>query len=411
MSTRRKSVSGSALRVVKRKLSPPAKQQLSQTMQEECQSDSVQEPTPFPSPKKSAQRRLSALGGLPVRVKTPSKSSSHSTLQKDDSDDENIASVFRFCRDSSNDDGRTSGEYSRDSLDSAITRRTSVYTGSRRSSTSSHDSGSSLATADRPWSSKDFSIGKAIGKGKFGNVYLARVKETRFPVALKVLFKAPMRAAGCVHSLRREVEIQCRLKHKNITQLFGYFHDSKNVYLVLEYLQRGELFKYVDKQGGRVSEDTCKGFMTDVLAAVSHLHAHNVVHRGNTPLRSYDILLILTAGHCILCQCLTFCLCCAFPDIKPENILFDVEDGKMNLRLADFGCAVILSPLAQDGVSVCDVSSDSAGSSSSSMFERQLTICGTPEYLAPEMLLETGHGLAVDLWALGVMAFELIAGR
>jgi serine/threonine protein kinase len=62
--------------------------------------------------------------------------------------------------------------------------------------------------------------------------------------------------------------------------LFGYFHDSKNVYLVLEYLQQGELFKYVDKQGGRVDEATCQGFMRDIVSAVSHLHAHNVVHRG-----------------------------------------------------------------------------------------------------------------------------------
>jgi hypothetical protein len=119
----------------------------------------------------------------------------------------------------------SSSIFSRDSMDSAgsYSCRTSIstYSGGRRSSTSSHDSVDSIninqktsslesGIVDRPWTSKDFSIGKAIGKGKFGNVYLATVKQTRSRVALKVLFKAPMRAANCVNSLRREVEIQVR---------------------------------------------------------------------------------------------------------------------------------------------------------------------------------------------------------
>lgn len=298
MSSRRKSVSGTAMRVVKRKLSPPPP--VAQIMQQENAppSETSQELEPsFASPVKSGKRRLSALGG-PVRVKTPSKNLSE-TVSLFQQEKENIegrnncnvsTSVFRFCCDSSKTDGEdASDECSRDSLDSASTR----YTADRRSSSSSHDSGSSLSStscseevADRPWCSKDFSIGKAIGKGKFGNVYMAKVKKTRSTVALKVLFKAPMRAANCVHSLRREVEIQCRLKHKNITQLYGYFHDSKNVYLILEYLQQGELFKYVDKQGGCVDEHTCKEFMKDIISAVSYLHAHHIAHRGNSALGS-----------------------------------------------------------------------------------------------------------------------------
>jgi serine/threonine protein kinase len=74
---------------------------------------------------------------------------------------------------------------------------------------------------DRAWCLDDFSLGKPIGKGKFGNVYLAKERRSKVPVALKVLFKAPMVAASCVHTLRREVEIQSRLKHRNILQLYG----------------------------------------------------------------------------------------------------------------------------------------------------------------------------------------------
>lgn len=293
MSSRRKSVSGSAVRVVKRKLSPPSSPAAISRLAESRDESSTQsiDISSFTSPLKSTQRRLSALGG-PARIKTPSKKTAEQEQEatatvkfqvQDKENNENVKSMFRFCADKN--DGNASDDCSRDSLDCATnSRRSSSSVGDRRSSTSSHDSGSSLGsdTSDRPWCSKDFSIGKAIGKGKFGNVYLAKVKKDRSAVALKVLFKAPMRAANCVHSLRREVEIQCRLKHPNITQLLGYFHDSKNVYLVLEYVQQGELFKFVDKQGGRVDEPTCQGFMRDISAALTYLHAHRVAHRGGS---------------------------------------------------------------------------------------------------------------------------------
>ena len=282
-------MSGSAMRVVKRKLSPPPQRTLPQhdcISSSACQLSEVPELV-FASPTKPVKRRLSALGGPAVRVKTPSKggatpskNSNNIDVDKENVDgSENITTVFRFCDEKVKNDGNASDDFSRDSLDSHNAGR-SGSNGSRRSSTCSHDSLESYEGMDRPWCSKDFNIGKAIGKGKFGNVYSAKVKGSKCTVALKVLFKAPMRAANCVHSLRREVEIQCRLKHKNITQLFGYFHDSKNVYLILQYLQQGELFKYVDKQGGKVNEESCRQFVKDIASAVSYLHAHNVAHRG-----------------------------------------------------------------------------------------------------------------------------------
>jgi serine/threonine protein kinase len=89
-----------------------------------------------------------------------------------------------------------------------------------------------------------------------------------------------MQAADIVNMLRREVEIHCRLKHKNIVRLYGYFHDNKNVYLILEYLSQGELFKRVAKSGGIVTETVCKQYMHDIASAVSYMHQRYVAHRG-----------------------------------------------------------------------------------------------------------------------------------
>jgi serine/threonine protein kinase len=185
------------------------------------------------------------------------------------------------------------------------------------------------------------------------------------------------------HALRREVEIQSRLKHPNIVGLHGYFQDAKQVYLILEYLPGGELYKMIRKQGGHVDEATCMKYMRDIASAVAFMHARHVVHR----------------------------------DIKPENVLIGADGS---LRLADFGWAAHCPP----------------------GHETRYTMCGTPEYLSPEMLrggndsslsssssssssssaatsgtagdgdMKGGaHTLSVDLWALGVLMFELVAGR
>lgn len=94
----------------------------------------------------------------------------------------------------------------------------------------------------------DFDIGKSLGRGKFGNVYLAREKSSKFITALKVLFKANLEKNKVLHQLKREVEIQSHLRHPNILRLYGYFHDEARVYLILEYAPGGELYKYLRSQ-------------------------------------------------------------------------------------------------------------------------------------------------------------------
>lgn len=90
------------------------------------------------------------------------------------------------------------------------------------------------------WTLTDFDIGKPLGKGKFGNVYLAREKKSKFLVALKVLFKSAIKNFNNEHQVRREIEIQSHLRHPNILRMYGYFHDDTRVYLILEYAPHGE---------------------------------------------------------------------------------------------------------------------------------------------------------------------------
>ncbi len=99
-------------------------------------------------------------------------------------------------------------------------------------------SGSDSAKSTLPqkkWSLKDFEIGRPLGRGKFGDVYLARERKSKFIVALKVVRKSQLRKAGVEHQLRREIEIQSHLRQKNVLRMFGYFFDEKRIYIILEF--------------------------------------------------------------------------------------------------------------------------------------------------------------------------------
>ena len=111
----------------------------------------------------------------------------------------------------------------------------------------------------------DFEIGKPLGKGKFGHVYLARDKKENFVVALKVLHKAQLVKDNMCHQLRREIEIQARLNHPNILKMYTYFWDDDRIYIVLEYAARGELYRilqkatrFTDCKASIVSSDCCR---------------------------------------------------------------------------------------------------------------------------------------------------------
>lgn len=203
--------------------------------------------------------------------------------------------------------------------------------------------------ASKMWQISDFDIGRPLGKGKFGSVFLARHKEDRVVVALKVLFKEQIRKHNVQHQVKREIEIQFHLLHPNILRLKGYFHDKQRVYIILEYAECGELYSRLKKKG-RLQEPEAARYVRQLADALNYCHAKRVIHR----------------------------------DIKPENILLD---GKGNVKIADFGWAV--------------VSADS----------RRETICGTLDYLPPEMISNRTHDHTVDNWAIGILLYEMLVGR
>ncbi|XP_077589186.1 aurora kinase B [Stigmatopora nigra] len=207
---------------------------------------------------------------------------------------------------------------------------------------------SSSSLVSKKISIKDFDIGRPLGKGKFGNVYLAKVKELQAVVALKVLFKSQMEKEGVEHQLRREIEIQAHLKHPNILRFYNYFDDRSRVFLVLEYAPRGELYKELQRYG-RFDDQRTATYMEEISDALLYCHAKKVIHR----------------------------------DIKPENLLLGYRG---ELKIADFGWSVHAPSL------------------------RRRTMCGTLDYLPPEMIEGRTHSEKVDLWCIGVLCFEFLVG-
>jgi serine/threonine protein kinase len=200
---------------------------------------------------------------------------------------------------------------------------------------------------------EDFELGRELGEGIFGHVYLARTKREQKIVALKVLYKRTLEKELVVEQLKREVEIHSRLKHDNIVRMYSYFHDSDKVYLVLEYCPGGTLYEALRKApDNRFPEPKAASIIKQLASALAVCHQYQIVHR----------------------------------DIKPENILFG---AKGEVKLADFGWAV-------------------ANRSTGKMSRK--TMCGTVDYLAPEMVDGAEYDEKVDAWMMGVLMFEIVVG-
>eukprot|EP00808_Paulinella_micropora_P025579 g655.t1 len=199
------------------------------------------------------------------------------------------------------------------------------------------------------WYLSDFQIGKPLGRGKFGCVYLARHKKSKKIFALKVLFKSQLAKAKLSEQVRRETEIHSHLCHKNILKCYGYFYDATRVYLILEYAPNGALYKKLQEEG-KFAEPEAQKYIRSLASALLYLHSKHIIHR----------------------------------DIKPENLLLG---PKGELKIADFGWS-IFAPKT-----------------------RRLTLCGTLDYLPPEMIQGELHGHEVDVWSLGILTYEFLTGH
>ncbi|NP_001344404.1 serine/threonine-protein kinase DCLK1 isoform 11 [Mus musculus] len=194
-----------------------------------------------------------------------------------------------------------------------------------------------------------YKVGRTIGDGNFAVVKECIERSTAREYALKIIKKSKCR--GKEHMIQNEVSILRRVKHPNIVLLIEEMDVPTELYLVMELVKGGDLFDAITSTS-KYTERDASGMLYNLASAIKYLHSLNIVHR----------------------------------DIKPENLLvYEHQDGSKSLKLGDFGLATIVDgPL--------------------------YTVCGTPTYVAPEIIAETGYGLKVDIWAAGVITYILLCG-
>lgn len=203
----------------------------------------------------------------------------------------------------------------------------------------------------------DFEILRVIGQGAFGKVFQVRKKGDGGDYgsgdgvfAMKVMKKETIIKKNHVDYMRAERDILTKVEHPFIVQLRYSFQTKSKLYLILDFINGGHLFYHLYRQG-IFSEDQARLYAAEIVSAVSHLHNLGIVHR----------------------------------DLKPENILMD---GDGHVMITDFGLAKEI-----------DESS------------RSNSMCGTTEYMAPEILLSKGHNKSADWWSVGILLFEMLSGQ
>uniref|UniRef100_A0A3B4FZA7 Serine/threonine-protein kinase DCLK2 n=1 Tax=Pundamilia nyererei TaxID=303518 RepID=A0A3B4FZA7_9CICH len=194
-----------------------------------------------------------------------------------------------------------------------------------------------------------YKVGRTLGDGNFAVVRECVERSTGREYALKIISKDKCR--GKEHMIQSEVSILRRVKHPNIVLLIEEMDTQNELYLVMELVKGGDLFDAITSSN-KYTERDASSMLFNLASAIKYLHSLNIVHR----------------------------------DIKPENLLvYEHNDGSKSLKLGDFGLATVVNgPL--------------------------YTVCGTPTYVAPEIVAEMGYGLKVDIWAAGVITYILLCG-
>ncbi|KAI1899339.1 hypothetical protein AGOR_G00060770 [Albula goreensis] len=202
-------------------------------------------------------------------------------------------------------------------------------------------------TNNRTYSLDDLDTVATVGTGTFGRVFLVKDKKARGYFALKAMKIPDVIRLKQEQHVHNEKAVLTEVNHPFLIRLFWTHHDDLFLYMLMDYVPGGELFSYL-RNRGRFNNATGLFYSAEIVCAIEYLHSKAIVYR----------------------------------DLKPENILLDSEG---HIKLTDFGFA-------------------------KKLVERTWTLCGTPEYLAPEVIQSKGHGRAVDWWALGVLIFEMLAG-
>ncbi|KAG8531470.1 cAMP-dependent protein kinase catalytic subunit [Bacidia gigantensis] len=193
----------------------------------------------------------------------------------------------------------------------------------------------------------DFALKRTLGTGSFGRVHLVQSNHNQRYYAVKVLKKAQVVKMKQVEHTNDERKMLCKVKHPFLVTLWGTFQDSWNLYMVMDFVEGGELFSLLRKSQ-RFPNPVAKFYAAEVTLALDYLHSQGIIYR----------------------------------DLKPENLLLDRHG---HLKITDFGFAKEVPDITW-------------------------TLCGTPDYLAPEVVASKGYNKSVDWWSLGILIFEMLCG-
>jgi len=211
----------------------------------------------------------------------------------------------------------------------------------------------SAAMAGKQLSLDSFDKLTQLGGGTYGRVWLCKYKETNDLCALKIMSKSLILKRKQVEHVFSEIDVMKKMSHPFVASCYGSFQDDANLYIVMEYLGGRDLFYHLKtrtEEGYTLTNGVARTYAAEVLLALEYLHSQGIVYR----------------------------------DLKPENLML-AGDG--NLKVVDFGFAKTIGKSGQ-----------------------ALTMCGTPQYSAPEIFYHQGYGVGVDYWALGCLIYEMLCG-
>ena len=203
-------------------------------------------------------------------------------------------------------------------------------------------------TVSLPLSLKQFEVVRTVGVGSFSHADLAFYKPGQFYCILKVMSKKRVIELNQQEHVQNEKDILKLVQHPNVVKLYGTFQDPGNLYLMLEFLSGGEVFSHL-RTVHHFNVDIVRFYAAEILLVIQHLHSHHVVFR----------------------------------DLKPENLVFD-KNG--HVKFIDFGFA-------------------------KKIIDHTYTLCGTPEYIPPEIVRGEGSTLSSDWWTFGVLIYEFLVGE